>query len=507
MALLSEEQDKSVDISDIKDNDDFRIKIKQLLSDCFGEEKTSKAIGYERKTSKKYFFALDDEKEILRFVDILNKNLTKEEIKIFKEKRELYTLDSKIEKEKLPLCACYYEKEDNTYINYGKKEFVIDFYFIQGVSYHRTNNKKIGASIIIKSTQYLTLDTSKKDTFFGIFNDAKNEYYKQQIEGIFYRVNKMTFLYDNFKSFISKLFIFVGVKTNRYILKDIGNTIMKDGFFLLEISYDQLNNCRVPKDIIKQFVDEKDSFNINYNKIDLNVSYLLIKLSKYVLKRDWSKLLEMTPDTIHHIANYSILFNGLNNIGSQIQLLENYYINKFRDIDFFSNGIIELDYYSIIKDYIKQSIELEEKVSLCLSLQQLMRKHDNITSKYLKKSIVRDIDLVKKPSKFDVLDDEFKEIDNFKRITTDTELYAEGEKQSNCVFSRKYLIETDQVAIYHWDYKDESITMQINSNDNHFWIDEMRGRFNIQCSNDAQKRIINILNTINNVLAGFRSIL
>lgn len=62
-------------------------KIKQLLSFNFGVPKTSKAITHERKTSKKYYYKLNNEEEILKFVDILNSNLSENMFNTFCEKK------------------------------------------------------------------------------------------------------------------------------------------------------------------------------------------------------------------------------------------------------------------------------------------------------------------------------------------------------------------------------------------------------------------------------------
>ena len=119
-------------------------KIKELLSVNFESARTSKSITNDRKTTKKYFYKLNNKLEIINFVNILNDNFTENMFDTFCEKKELYSLKNG-DKDKLQLCACYYEKNTkNMLINYPF--FIVDFYLIIGIRYHKIKKDKIGAS-------------------------------------------------------------------------------------------------------------------------------------------------------------------------------------------------------------------------------------------------------------------------------------------------------------------------------------------------------------------------
>lgn len=289
---------------------------------------------------------------------------------------------------------------------------------------------------------------------------------------------------------------------NKPILKDVGRTILQNGCFLSEISYRELLSCHTPKDIISKFTEYNDYISINYNKYDLDVSWIIAKLLPFIDRRDYNILLNFYTTGIKDLLSLLLFFEGFNEINTIVKLIKKFYFKNIwygnSKLGYYHN---EFDFRKDFDDYFYQSLNLNQKIRLNLSVKKFLRLHDEISKTYRKHCKVNCNKIVSEKSKFNDLENELLLVGDMKRIKIDTELFEEGERQNNCVFSRLSKICNDSVSIFHWNFNKESITIQFSkSHSGKFYIDEMRARYNMGCSKEAREFIEQKINEINSKL-------
>ena len=126
--------------------------------------------------------------------------------------------------------------------------------------------------------------------------------------------------------------------------------------------------------------------------------------------------------------------------------------------------------------------EAGEKYRIGFKLPALIRAHDELAVRLRSNVDEKELSLplVCVPSKFDRLAKKIEKSGavGFERITTTERLFEEGVYQHNCVFSRRDLVRSDVVSIYHWDHKGKSYTLQFAKDGKDFWLTEIKARFN-----------------------------
>lgn len=461
-----------------------------------------------RNKGELFFYSLDkdDKEEILTLRNILESQFPKTEKSYLTELKQPW----KKNKWELPQCAHYYVD--------GHNGWRLDFHDIKGVCYHRTFGKHIAATFILgapivqlleyRTDEIYNSDTdtwksrifSNRSTLYGYWNKTeynKNRYGDDQIvtEGMNYRVNRNLLSNAQFRMFTTSFFSMIAKSEKKYILNDISRTIIACGCFLPSVSLPKILECRTPADFFKTSVPETERLNINFNKTDMNVGYIIAKLSPFIWKQDFSALLKLTPQTVRKCIDLKNLFDGINSPKSVEQFLSNYYIQE--------RGFSKREYDDTIRDYIRMSLEGNTPIKLRSSLKKLKEAHDSLAQWFTMKEQLgaeQSALLVTTPSKFDDLEKRLNDCfpNALHRVHTSEQLLREGIFQHNCVFSRRDLIKNDKVSIFHWDYENMSYTIQFAIyGSGKYYIDEMKAKYNHECALSAMTRINEMLAAVN----------
>lgn len=487
---------------DIKD----RLNVEQielLLNKHYGNGKHSLVVGKEDDVILKdkviYYYDRSIEKDLLDMVDLLNDGYSKIGTNKFIE------FDLNLNKkykdcQHVPQCACL--QIDSIY---GWK---IEIKRIHKVRIHRTYNKKIIANLVL-SNAISVLRSIDKDKMYGYWGRPK--YYRfharrQETEGVSYSFNKNMIYNKAFRNFSFDFFNLVADIEKKYILKDVARSIKNCGFMLVPISYQLLSQLHKPSDIFNFYNNENDLSNINYNKVDINVGYIINTVSRFVDKKDEGALRGIATSELTNMIDLHCVYTGMTTIESIKNFFKKYYTYYYNcNNDESKNGIL--------KDYINMSFELNEPLRIDCSFKKIMELHDRlaIDQRLKEYSNVERIQLVPENSMFNILETELLNSDKgiFKRIHNTSELFEEGVSQHNCVFTRKKLIYNDYVSIFHWDYEEKNYTIQFWINfDGEYEIEEIRAKYNEECEKNIidmlEAEIIKINNNYKNELKNYR---
>lgn len=491
----------------------YREEIKEILKNtydvCARTLDFGSSAASRRKKDEYFFYSLDkdDEEEILTLRNILESQFPKTEKSHLTELKQLWGKN----KWELPQCAHYYVDSSNGWC--------LDFHDIKGVCYHRTFGKHIAATFILDGPLVQLFEHrlgplyynsnkgiwesdifSNKSTLYGYWDKTeynKNRYGDDQMvtEGINYRVNRNLLSNAQFRMFTTSFFSMIAKSKKKYILNDISRTINACGCFLPSVSLPKILECRTPADFFKTSVPETERLNINFNKIDMNVGYMIAKLSPFIWKQDFSTLLKLTPQTVRKCINLKNLFDGISSPESVEQFLSNYYIQE--------RGFSKREYDDTIQDYIRMSLEGNTPIKLRSSLKKLKEAHDSLAQWFTMKEQLgaeQSALLVTTPSKFDNLEKRLNDCfpNALQRVHTSEQLLREGIFQHNCVFSRRDLIKNDKVSIFHWNYENMSYTIQFAVyRSGKYYIDEMKAKYNRKCTLSAMTRINEMLAAVN----------
>ena len=375
------------------------------------------------------------------------------------------------------------------------------FHYIKGIRYHRTFGKHVAATLILQDMPIIELSEDKKDTFFGYWDETFFNHNKQRgeaqtvTEGINYRINRNLFSNFQFRSFTSSFFFMVANAEKTYILKDIGRTIKDWGYYLPSISLKSTLNCHTPSEMISLVASESNLLNINFNKADMNVGYVIKKILSFISEQDYPVLLKLTPEIVRKCISLKNLFDGLNSTESIKQFLTNYYR--------YERGFSKNEIYGFVGDYIHMSIECNTPIRLSSSSNKLKEAHDKLAELIREKEYLaaeQNVLLVTTPSKFDNLEKAFNDLfpNALQRMHTSEQLLKEGEFQHNCVFSRRDLIRKDRVAIFHWNFENASHTIQFAIDRwGKYYIDEIKARYNQEPSWSAMTKLREMMAAVN----------
>lgn len=358
----------------------------------------------------------------------------------------------------------------------------------------------IAATLILQDMPILKLSEERRDAFFGYWDETFCKHrsggeVQTVTEGINYRINRNLFSNVQFRLFTSSFFFMVANAEKTYILKDIGRTIKDWGYSLTSISLKSTLNCHTPSEMIRLVASESDRLNINFNKADMNVGYVIGKISPFISEQDLPVLLKLSPEIVRRCISLKNLFDGLNSTESIKQFLTNYYR--------YERGFSENEIHSFIGDYISMSIECNAPIRLSSSSNKLKEAHDRLAELNREKEYLaaeQNVLLVTTPSKFDNLEKAFNALfpNALRRMRTSGQLLKEGNFQHNCVFSRRDLIRRDRVAIFHWNFENASHTIQFAVDRwGRYYIDEIKARYNQECSLSAMTKLREMLAAVN----------
>lgn len=433
-----------------------------------------------------YYYTFPNTEKTLAIRDALNETDAHDKDNSFVELTQMYSNASGATKEKLNQCACYREDDGN---------WTIEFYEIVGVRYHRSFGKRIAASLILGKYPIVSLSSSEPQSFYGfwerfVFHQPNAK--RQNTEGLSYWVNKNLFNSAAFRGFAADFFILMGSQTETYILKDIGRTIMKYGFFLPSIRFEDIKKYHTPKEFVSAIMPNADQIGINLNALDLNMAYVVGTIAPAVNRHDWKYLKTLSPNVISTSFSLNMIFDGV-----KIEdIISGYYQHKLRPETYYYKTVHEY-----ARDYSRMCIESSVPIRLGYSYQGLVSAHDELSRQIIRRSREQDLilPLIRTPSKFDFLEEQLNRFfpGEFERIRDTKRLLEEGENQHNCVYSRRYLVRGDRAAIFHWDYVGESCTIQFAmDHQGEYFVEEIKAKYNETCSSHALQHLRYVLHEV-----------
>lgn len=335
--------------------------IKDLLKKHFGEPRSSLTIGdAEESDDKMYFYSLKKEKEITAIRDLLGMKQLVDGIEKLPELRQ--TIPDKGEDGlEIPQCVSFRESDGN---------WCAYFHKITGVHYHRTYGNKVAATLQNDDYPFVML-SDRDDEFYGSWRKMRTRKrmpYKDR-DGLSYWMNKALRTNERFRAFTVDFFFSVAEAEHLYILKDVARTISNCGCFLPPFSFQNLLTFRTPAEMIHSLQKEHTDLNIDFNKVDINVGYVMS--APEVDKRDWKLISKFDAEKASNAISLNLFYDGF----SAEEFVKWYYRKKLEGDDFES----ELKMYA--EDYVSTCLEAGEKFRLCYSLDALIKAHDELSIK------------------------------------------------------------------------------------------------------------------------------
>lgn len=320
------------------------------------------------------------------------------------------------------------------------------------------------------------------------------------------------------------------------IFKDISRDFEITNLF--PIKFNDLYKYHTKNELMKDMYGLAKDLPINYNKININLSYLIVKSYNYVNDRSKKILIQLKDkdNSILKLVNRCITkswqrLTYKRKVFFFLQSIIIYTINEKTDwgktrkkyieenLNFIAENILDAEFNEFeencaddmviqVGDYVNMCIysnkRVKPKVDLSISnIHTLIEKHNDV-SWLSRKSGTKPVK-VPKDSVFNdlrkILPKEFEWIKNRKRLILETEL------QHHCVWSYADKISSDMCAIYSYVDKDGSkslcndgkpkrytIEFNFNKQDGTYYVVQVQGKYNAVNSSDVQNYIYKILN-------------
>lgn len=320
------------------------------------------------------------------------------------------------------------------------------------------------------------------------------------------------------------------------IFKDISRDFEITNLF--PIKFNDLYKYHTKNELMKDMYGLAKDLPINYNKININLSYLIVKSYNYVNDRSKKILIQLKDkdNSILKLVNRCITkswqrLTYKRKVFFFLQSIIIYTINEKTDcgktrkkyieenLNFIAENILDAEFYEFadncadnmliqVGDYVNMCIynnkRVKQKVDLSISnVHTLIVKHNDV-SWLSRKSGTKPVK-VPKDSVFNdlrkILPKEFEWIKNRKRLILETEL------QHHCVWSYADKISSDMCAIYSYVDKDGSkslcndgkpkrytIEFNFNKQDGTYYVVQVQGKYDAVNSSDVQNYIYKILN-------------
>ncbi len=439
--------------------------VKELLEEHFGKPRYSLTVGDDgEQDGWIYYCILPQEKQIAAVRDLLNLNHTVDGIGKLPELRQSIPEKGDAGQEE-PQCVLFRETDGH---------WTALFHKITEVHYHRTRGNKIAASLITDVNPYVILSDRDGD-FCGFWRKIKTRKRVPYNErpGLSYWMNKAMLTNKRFRGFAADFFFSAAAEEERYILKDVARTIMNCGCFLPPISFEELVEFRTPAELVRSFQEDDTELSVDFNKVDLNVGYVMVSLAARVDRRDWKIISRFDVQAVTPYITLKTFYDGF----SAEEFVKRFYAKKLASTEY------EDDAFIYAGDYVEMCIAAGDKFRIGYSLNALIRAHDDLVLRIRMETDKEELSrpLLAVPSKFDELERAIKDggSDEFERIRTTERLLEEGERQHNCVFSRREQVRRDAASIYHWKHGGEDYTVQfIITEKGAYCVNEVRARFN-----------------------------
>ncbi|MBO4219970.1 MAG: hypothetical protein J5933_03485 [Clostridia bacterium] len=465
----------------------IKEEVKKLLEKHYGTPRKTLTIGKSTNRGKSiYYYTFPDSEKVTAIRDVLNgTQLFQGDDGDFSELTQMFA-SSPADKNNLSQCARYKECGG---------DWFVDYYEITGVRYHRSSEKQIDATLLLGKYPVTSLSSSDGYSFFGFWGQPLwrrvNGRY-QTTRGFSYWINRNMIRSIAFRNFAADFFFFMGCQNKIHILKDISRTIRKYGYFLPSVTFEEITRYHTPKEYISAIMPGADSLGVNLNRIDLNLAYVISILTPAVYKKDWQYLRSLSPAVVSAAFSWNMLFDGI----KIHDLVSGYYLCKLEN-----ERINQYTVSHIAQNYCQMCIDNNIPIRLVYSYHGLVGTHNTL---YNTLSAWGEMDvntpLVADPSRFDFLEERLNTLfpGEFERIRDAGRLLEEGNKQHNCVYSRRNVVREDRAAFFHWDYAGEHCTIQFAVDLNgKYCVEEIKAKYNAECSLPVLQQLRDALNKVN----------
>lgn len=398
---------------------------------------------------------------------------------------------------------------------------LVTYYKIEVYEYKFNHNKPIFQYNIVKKSKDTLSLFIPEDGHIYIKNTKTNKYYplpiKQLIKLKEYKYN------DEFIRFIN-LYVDYLISKNPFI-KDAINDC-KDNC-LIPLSVNECIMYHNRAELIKAKYKTASNINIDWNKRNLNLSYLYIKSLPYIDDKG-KEILKQIKDIDFNIIknsrhNYKgkvkdflsyVIYKNIqdnlvvdkeNEITKELSILPDVIDDEKESLAIYEENLDETEY--LCYDYVNMLMfntarKNREKIKLNIkSVNEIRNKHDNVTT-------YTNIDRETHPVKIkkDSVFNELRNIlpSNFEWIKTRKRLILETKIQHHCVWSYADKITNDNCAIYSYVDKDGSksidgipkrytIEFGFNENTCQYYVIQTQGRYDSVNASNMEKYINAIL--------------
>lgn len=259
----------------------------------------------------------------------------------------------------------------------------------------------------------------------------------------------------------------------------------------IPLAFNDLYNHGNKANLLKDTYQDAKNLKINFNKININLAYMIIKTKKYIT--------EDSIGTLQNIRNTSIIKDQFVSYvsGKKIKhAVSKFICNYFREKGYKS--------YHEINDYVSCCIEDRRKINLNHSEARLLDDHNHYLVNADFWEVYHKTENIKIPahSKFNLI---YKHMPKeFERIKTRKRIATEAASQNNCVWTYARSINQDRcciLSLYDKDaIYDDSVkryTIEIRRKNNKFVAEQIKSQHNQEGSKKIHQYINQTLNQIN----------
>lgn len=398
---------------------------------------------------------------------------------------------------------------------------LVTYYKIEIYKYQFNHNKPVFQYNIVKKSKNTLSLFIPEDGHIYIKNTKTNKYYplpiKQLIKLKEYKYN------DEFVRFIN-FYIDYLISKNPFI-KDAINDC-KDNC-LIPLSVNECIMYHNRAELIKAKYKTASNINIDWNKRNLNLSYLYIKSLPYIDDKGKEKLKQIkdidfniikksrhsykskVKDFLSYVIYKNIqdnlIVNTEDEIAKELSILPDVIDDEKESLAIYEENLDETEY--LCYDYVNMLMfntarKNREKIKLNIkSINEIRNKHDNVTT-YTNIDKETHSVKIKKDSVFNelrnILPSTFEWIKTRKRLILETKI------QHHCVWSYADKITNDNCAIYSYVDKDGSksidgtpkrytIEFGFNKNTCQYYVIQTQGRYDSVNASNMEKYINEIL--------------
>lgn len=276
------------------------------------------------------------------------------------------------------------------------------------------------------------------------------------------------------------------------ILKDL-NLLPTFLLSYLKVDFNLLKESHTIQDFVESALNLKIPFNLN--KLDLFTALSFGIFLQFIEEKEQNKFYQFAlSKDCPKIKSDEAFFERTCDIfykRKKFKALDLYYFYLLKTIQLRGEEYKYND-ESILKDCAKLIYETKSMINLKIqSFQRLRQEHNVLIDKLNASKIPKSKKLKIHQSFMDL-----KLPKNFILLKTERELFLQGEKQNNCVYTRKDKVNRGTSAIYHLNYQGD-YTLEISKRKEKFILYEMKGKHNAEPTEEIYSYVQQELERIN----------